>query len=166
MNVLDSMELSDIPIPSPSSFVKRDEKSKKMILIASRDLEREELDLLLFYGKILVYDDCHINIPLEQIVTHDIQYILFDVRKKSHRMGLASETSDQFHRVAIGHKWQEMDDFVDDANCENFISSLPPKQAFKKDFDKLLLEKKIRKPSCMKNTFRVIFRAMGGWQKD
>lgn len=166
MNVLDSMELSDIPVPSPSDFRKKEETPKKMILIASRDLEHEELELLLFYGKVLIYDDCHINIPLHQLVTNDIQYILFDVRQKSHRMALSAEQSDQFHRIAIVHKWQEMDDFIDDANCENCLSSFPPKQAFKKDFDKLLLEKKIRKPSCLKNVFRVFFRAMGGWQKD
>ena len=38
MNVLDSMELSDIPVPSQSDFRKREEHPKKMILIEYRDL--------------------------------------------------------------------------------------------------------------------------------
>jgi hypothetical protein len=71
-----------------------------------------------------------------------------------------------FHIIAIVHKWEEMDDFIDDSNCENCLSSLPSKQAFKKDFDRLLLEKKIREPSCAKSMIRIFHKAINGWQKD
>ena len=47
--------------------------------------------------------------------------------------------------LKLSKKWQELDDFIDDANCENCITSFPPKQAFKRDFDKLLLERSGRK---------------------
>jgi hypothetical protein len=175
MNVLDSMELPDITPRNPQqplltnrsiSNMSNSSQNVKFMLICSRDIEQEELDLLQFYSKVLVYDDCHINIPLDQLVNESISYVIFDVRKKSHRMAISKEMSENFHVVAIIHKWQEMDDFIDDANCENCLASFPPKQAFKRDFDKLLLERKIRKPSCMKNIFRVFFKAIGGWQKE
>lgn len=161
MNVLDNIDINQIGKGNVLP-----EKEVKFMLICSRDLEEEELDLLHGYGKILVYDECHVNISLDQL-TADIQYIIFDVRKKSHRMAISKEMNNQiYHIVAVIHKWQELDDFIDDANCENCITSFPPKQAFKKDFDKLLLEKKIRKPSCSKNIFRVCFKAINGWQKE
>jgi hypothetical protein len=130
---------------------------EKFLFVCSRDLDQDEMDLLSSYGKILTYDDCMLNIPLDVLVSQDnISYILFDVRKKSHRMTISKEASnDGFHVVAIINKWESQDDFVEDANCENCISKLPPKQAFKRDFDRLLLEKKIRKPSCLKSCMRV-----------
>lgn len=145
------------------------EKGLRFILVCSRDLEKEELDLFKLYGKVLEYDDCYINIPLEKLIKNDpsIYYIAFDIRQKNHRASLSKELhNNMFHIIAIVHKWEEMDDFIDDANCENCLSSLPVKQAFKKDFDRLLLEKKIREPSCLKNMFRIAHKALNGWQKD
>lgn len=180
MNVLDNINVSDLPQPSsiplqPLINQRLHPSSSGLnivdtvyILVCSRDLDSKELELLQTYGKILKYDDCHINIPLEQLIaSENPSYIIFDVRVKYHRMAMAKETNNQnFHIVAIIHKWEEMDDFIDDAGCENALSSLPPKQAFKKDFDKLLLEKKIRKPSCFKNIIRILFKTIGGWQKQ
>jgi len=178
MNVLDNINVSDLPpsIPLQPLMNQRLNASSSglhlvepiYVIVCSRDLEEEELELLKTYGKILKYDDCHINIPLEQLIASDnVSYIIFDVRIKSHRMAMAKETTNHhFHVIAIIHKWEEMDDFIDDANCENALCSFPPKQAFKKDFDKLLLEKKIRKPSCFKNVIRIFFRTIGGWQKQ
>lgn len=174
MNVLDNINVSDMnPQPllnqrlsSSSSGVNIAET--RFIIVCSRDITEDELDILKSYGKILQYDNCHVNIPLDQLISSEnASYILFDVRIKSHRMAISKETNNPlFHIIAIIHKWEEMDDFIDDANCENALSSFPPKQAFKKDFDKLLLEKKIRKPSCFKNVIRIIFRTIGGWQKQ
>ena len=145
------------------------DKGLRFILVCSRDLDQEELELFRLYGKVLEYDDCYINIPLEKLVKNDpsIYYIAFDIRKKNHRSSLSKELhNNMFHIIAIIHKWEEMDDFIDDANCENCLSSLPLKQAFKRDFDRLLLEKKIREPSCLKNMFRIVHRGINGWQKD
>jgi hypothetical protein len=152
--------------------IKKEEKpaypnEKIFILVCSRDLSDEEMDLLTMYGKVLVYDDCHINLPLDQLVESiRPSYIVFDIRLKPHRMALSKEMSGNYHIIAIVNSWEKEDDFIDDAKCENCLSSLPLKQAFKKDFDKLLVEKKIRKPSCMKNILRMFFKIAGGWQKN
>ena len=170
MNVLDNMVVPDIQVPLPSSVSRQmsSDSGDKFLFVCSRDLEAEEMDLLSSYGKVLAYDDCMINIPLDQLVAQgSVSYVLFDVRKKSHRLALSKEAgNDNFHLVALINKWEQFDDFVDDANCENCLSSLPIKQAFKRDFDRLLLEKKIRKPSCLKNIGRTFLKALGGWAKE
>lgn len=184
MNVLDNMVVPDVPLPEvinanahpvhgkqSSSYQPhfQTEDSEKFLLVCSRDLEPEEIALLELYGKVLRYDDCHVNIPLDQLIDQGtpVSYIIFDVRLKSHRMALAKESGDEsFHLIAIIHKWEQFDDFIDDANCENCLTSLPAKQAFKKDFDKLLLEKKIRSPSCMKSVMRTFLKVLGGWAKE
>ena len=169
MNVLDNMVVPDIPVPSgisqPAAAAGQDNEDK-FLIVCSRDLDEEEMELLTSYGKVLRYDECHLNIPLSQLVS-DVSYVVFDVRQKSHRLALAKESgNEQFHLIALIHKWEQFDDFVDDANCENCLSSLPTKQAFKRDFDRLLLEKKIRKPSCIKSVLRTFLKVLGGWQKD
>jgi hypothetical protein len=141
------------------------------LLVASRDLDEEEHSLLNLYGKVLKYDNCHVNIPLDQLIKQNhANYVIFDVRDKNHRMAISKASvhhdNPHVHIIAVVSSWEKLDDFVDDAGCENCLSSLPPKQAFKKDFDTLLLEKKIRKPSCVKNILRLILKAWGGWGKD
>jgi hypothetical protein len=141
------------------------------LLVASRDLDEEEHDLLNLYGKVLKYDNCHVNIPLDQLIKQNhANYVIFDVRDKNHRMAISKASvhhdNPHVHIIAVVSTWEKLDDFVDDAGCENCLSSLPPKQAFKKDFDTLLLEKKIRKPSCIKNVLRLILKAWGGWAKE
>lgn len=143
---------------------------KLFLIVASRDLESDELDLLKLYGKVLEYDNCHINIPLFDLIRqNDANYVLFDIRNKEHRMAISKALSEcdknNAHIVAIVHSWEKLDDFIDDSKCENCMSSLPPKQAFKNDFDTLLLEKKIRQPSVAKNFLRILYKVFSGWSK-
>jgi hypothetical protein len=193
MNVLDNMNLPDVIVPQQvqvSSALKNlennqehhenrdhkeqeksDSKSPVFLLVCSRDLEEEELNLLKLYGKVLAYDNCHVNIPLDQLISqNNANYVIFDVREKTHRMAISKAADitshSNVHTVAVVHSWEKLDDFVDDAGCENCLSSLPPKQAFKKDFDTLLLEKKIRSPSCVKNMLRLVLKALNGWGKE
>jgi hypothetical protein len=141
------------------------------LIVASRDLEDEEVDLLNLYGKVLQYDSCHVNIPLDQLIRqNNANYLVFDVREKNHRMAISKSSvqhdNEHVHVIALVHSWEKLDDFIDDAGCENCLSSLPPKQAFRSDFNTLLLEKKIRKPSCAKDVLRLVLKAWNGWAKD
>lgn len=146
---------------------------KLFLIVASRDLEREELDLLELYGKVLKYDNCHINIPLFDLIReNDAAYVIFDIRNKEHRIAISkalsyckNNNSDNSHIIALVHSWEKLDDFIDDARCENCMSSLPPKQLCKSDFDILLLEKKIRQPSMKKNFFRFLSKVFSGFSK-
>jgi len=141
------------------------------LMVASRDVAEEERELLQLYGKVLDYDNCHVNIPLDQLINqNNADYVVFDVRDKQHRMAISKASvqheNPNVHVVALVNAWEKEDDFVDDANCENCLSSLPPKQAFKRDFDTLLLQKKIRQPSCTKNVLRLLAKALGGCAKE
>jgi hypothetical protein len=141
------------------------------LMVASRDVLEEERELLQLYGKVLDYDNCHVNIPLDQLISqNNADYVVFDVRDKQHRMAISKATvqheNPNVHVIALVNAWEKEDDFVDDANCENCLSSLPPKQAFKRDFDTLLLQKKIRQPSCAKNVLRLLAKALGGCAKE
>jgi len=194
MNVLDNMNLPDVIVPQQvqvSSALANNNVNKAnnakldvsvraplanasspvFLLVCSRGLDEDEVDLLKLYGKVLAYDSCHVNIPLDQLISqNNADYVTFDVTDKNHRMAIAKAaditSNPDVHVIAVAHSWEKLDDFVDDAGCENCISSLPPKQAFKKDFDTLLLQKKIRQPSCAKNVLRLLSKAWGGWQKD
>ncbi len=193
MNVLDNMNLPDVIVPQQvqvsvlannhanhnNNVNNAVHEHKELasadhpvfLLVCSRDLEEEELELLRLYGKVLAYDNCHVNIPLDQLISqNNANYVTFDVRDKNHRMAISKAaditSNPHVHTVALVHSWEKLDDFVDDAGCENCLANLPPKQAFKKDFDTLLLEKKIRKPSCAKNLLRIVLKAWGGWAKD
>lgn len=199
MNVLDNMNLPDVIVPSQvqvsvasaNSLANNaqshahahahvhDNKEEEPIatadnpvflIVASRDLEEEELALLNLYGKVLEYDSCHVNIPLDQLIKqNNANYLVFDVRDKNHRMAISKSSVQRdinVHVIALVSSWEKLDDFIDDAGCENCLATLPPKQAFKKDFNTLLLEKKIRKPSCAKNCLRLVLKAWGGWGKD
>jgi hypothetical protein len=141
------------------------------LMVSSRDLSEEEMELLKLYGKVLEYDNCHVNIPLDKLIDqNNADYVIFDVRNKQHRMAISKATvhheNPNVHVIAVVSQWEKEDDFVDDANCENCLASLPPKQAFKKDFDTLLLQKKIRQPSCVKSVIRVIAKTLGGCAKE
>jgi hypothetical protein len=142
---------------------------KLFLIVCSRDVDNDELNLLKLYGKVLQYDDCHINIPLfELIKQNESNYVLFDIRNKEHRMAISKAISNfnenNVHLVGLVRCWEKLDDFIDDSKCENCMSHLPPKQAFKYDFDTLLLEKKIREPSMAKNIMRLVSSFFNGFR--
>jgi len=186
MNVLDNMPMPEVVAPKLQSVSNvnnvnnenanvnnSNSNSNKQIflLVSSRDLEEEERELLQLYGKVLDYDNCHVNIPLDQLISqNNADYVVFDVRNKQHRMAISKASvqhdNPNVHVVALVNAWEKEEDFVDDANCENCLASLPPKQAFKRDFDTLLLQKKIRQPSCAKSLLRLLSKALGGCAKE
>jgi hypothetical protein len=69
----------------------------------------------------------------------------------------------QYHTIILSKKWQSEDDFIGDVQAENVLRSLPPRQAFKPDFDKLLLSTKIRSPSCAKSFLRLFLKVLTGY---
>lgn len=188
MNVLDNMPMPDVVVrqqPAQASLASANNvnnvnnvqshqpvgEKQTFLMVSSRDVTEEERELLQLYGKVLDYDNCHVNIPLDQLINQNsADYVVFDVRDKQHRMAISKASvqhdNPNVHVIALVNAWEKEDDFVDDANCENCLSSLPPKQAFKRDFDTLLLQKKIRQPSCTKNLLRLLAKALGGCAKE
>ena len=135
-------------------------QEKQFILVFESKHKPEDVSLLSSYGKVLEWDASYVNIPLNQ---HPFDYLLVDITDKQHRNLLMKEDLNQYNVVVICSWWNEEDDFVDDVKCQNILHSLPQKQAFKADFDQLLLSKKIRKPNCGKTILRVLKKALNAW---
>jgi hypothetical protein len=104
-----------------------------------------------------------VNIPLAQ---HSFDYAVFNLHEKVHRDTLAKEDLTKYHVVCIVGRFDTHDDFSDDVNAVNCVRTFPQKQAFKSEFDRLLLNKKIRSPSILKSIWRFLCFLQGGLAKE
>lgn len=134
--------------------------NQAFILAISRDLSDEEMELLKEYGKVVVFDaKVYTNIPIESV---DFDYLVIDIRQSDDRHYLQRvnvQTLEKYNYVSICHSVQKNEDFHEEMGVDNVLTKLPPKQAFKNDFDRMMLQKKISKPnasiSCIKSVFRL-----------
>lgn len=141
------LDVSDVKEVEPS-----DDK-KPFILACSRPLKPEETELLKSYGQVLIFHDSFRNIPLSQ---HQFDYGVFDLMEKVHRDTLAKEDLTKYHVVCIVGTLDTYDDFASDLCAVNCVRTFPARQAFKSEFDRLLLAKKVRKPSTLKSFVRFL----------
>jgi len=150
---------SELIVPLPSS-------TEKIIITCTKDLSKEELELLKDYGKVILFDSkVYANVPIESL---DFAYMILDIRKREDRyyfQQIGPTFLQQAHVVSVCHSFEKFEDFHEELGVENIINKLPEKQAFKADFDRVLLQKKISKPrpaySCIKSLFRVV---KGDWK--
>jgi len=138
-------------------------ENKSFLLVCSRDLEATEMDILQSYGKVLTWRPSYMNIPLAQ---HEFDYCILDARRKEDRSLLAANPLDPYHVVVITHKYLALDDLAHDVHAENIISKLPAHQAFKATFDRLLISKKVRSPSCAKSVIRFLLSLANGFPES
>lgn len=140
------LDISDVKEVEPSD-------KKPFILACSRSLKPEEVELLKSYGHLLIFHDSFRNIPLSQ---HQFDYAVFDLMEKVHRDTLAKEDLTKYHVVCIVGTLDTYDDFASDLCAVNCVRTFPARQAFKSEFDRLLLAKKVRKPSMLKSAVRFL----------
>jgi len=138
-------------------------QEKPFILACSRELKPEELDLLKEYGKVLIFHQSYINIPLSQ---HQFDYAIFNLHEKVHRDTLAKEDLTKYNVVCIVGLMDSHDDFSEDIHAVNCVRTIPQKQAFKSEFDRLLLNKKVRAPSLLKSVWRFLCFLQGGLVRE
>jgi hypothetical protein len=128
---------------------------KHFLIVYSRDVEEHEIQLLKEYGNVLIYDDCHVNIPLDRLVSEfQPHYLLFDVREKNHRIVLTKEFREKFHILALIEWYELLSDFIDDINAAKVIKQFPERQSSRERFDRLIFYNKIREPSLTKTIFQ------------
>jgi hypothetical protein len=139
--------------PSDVKEIVLDKNEKPFILACSRPLKPEELELLKSYGKVLVFHESFRNIPL---ASHQFNYGVFDLMEKVHRDTLAKEDLSKYNVVCVIGLLDGYDDFPEDINAVNCVRTFPARQAFKSEFDRLLVQKKIRKPSVLKTFLRFL----------
>lgn len=153
--VIGKPKASDVAPPAPAD-------DKKFLLVCSRKLKADEVAVLESYGKVLVYRDSYQNIPLEKLLA-DAAYCVLDIHQKSHRVLLGKEDLTPYHVVAVIHAYDSEDDWMEEIGAENVVKGLPDHQAFAADFNRLLVTKKVPKPSCAKSVFRILFKVLRGW---
>jgi len=136
------------------------------ILLITRDLDDDDISLLKEYGRVIKFEyKVYNNIPIQSLV---FDYFIIDIRESEDRhyfQQIEKIYVDKYNIVSICHSFQRYDDYHEEVGVDNIITKLPSKQAFKQDFDRLLLQKKITKPrvflSCIKSAYRLF---QGDWK--
>jgi hypothetical protein len=125
----------------------------RMVICISKDIDELEEKILVDYGKVIRYEhDLHNNIDCDTLT---FDYLIIDLRKKNDRYFYMKEIlnkKDKYNVILYNYCFEE-----NDFNCDNQINSFPKKQATKKDFDALLLIKRIRQPRAWVDFFRKCF---------
>lgn len=135
-------------------------ESEAFVIVCSRDLSEEELSLLKEYGRVVLFDSkVYANIPIQSL---DFDYLVIDLRKSEDRnylQQISVPVLEKYNLISVCHSMQKNEDYHQELGVDNVLTKLPLKQAFKQDFDRLLLKKKISKPnagaSCIKSVFRL-----------
>jgi len=137
-----------------------------IIITCSKDISINEINLLKEYGKVIIFDSkVFQNVPIN---TLEYDYFILDIRKKEDRLyfqQIEPSILNNINVVSLCHSFEKFEEFHNELGVKNVITKLPEKQAFKEDFDKNLLLKKISKPnavySCIKSLYRVV---KGDWK--
>ena len=153
-----TVDISDV---KSNSILEKDEKP--FLLACSRDVSQVEIDLLKLYGTLLRWDESFRNIPLN---SHKFDYCLFNLRLKTHRDAIMKEDISKYNVVCIVGILDVFDDFVEDIQALNCVRTFPARQAFKNDFNRLLLTAKVKAPSCTKSLLRFLQKLWGGWPRE
>jgi hypothetical protein len=135
-------------------------EAQAFIIVISRDLSEEESTLLRHYGKVVEFDfKVYTNIPLQSI---QFDYFILDLRRSEDRHFLQQipvNVLEQYNLISVCHSIQKGELYHEEIGVDNVLSKLPPQQAFKQEFDRMLMQKKISKPnagtSCIKSVFRL-----------
>lgn len=129
------------------------------LLVHTKDFSEEDLVLLREYGRVIVFDPkVYLNVPVQSL---KFDYMLIDLRTREGRhyvQQIIQSEADRYNIVSVCHSFEKSDDYHQEIGVDNIITKLPDQQAFKEDFDLLLLKKKISKPnaafSCIKSVLR------------
>ena len=131
-NVLETQPESKQLIDDPSV--------KKFVLVITKDLTEDEIELFQSYGRFVSYKhDLHTNIDL---FTIDFSYFVIDLREKNDVLYLQKfilPKINQVHFILYRHRFQN-DNGV---SYSNQLTNIPPIQVNKEIFDQLLLQKEI-----------------------
>ena len=143
----------------------RDDPAERFIIVHSKDVEEENIALLKEYGKVILFDPLvYMNIP---ILSLEFDYLLLDIRRREDRYYFQQmeEYLIRYNIISYCYSIEKFEDIHEEIHSVNIMVKFPPKQAFKHDFDRLLLQKKISKPkpalSCFKSALRMF---KGDWK--
>jgi hypothetical protein len=135
---------------------------RQHIIVHSRDLTQEEIDLFRGYGTTLIWTPAYQNIPIAKL---KFNYLLVDIRQKEARVLMMVNHTEPYHVIGVCSRWETLDDWSGQLAVENLLKSLPAKSPFKGDWDALLSCQKVNAPSCTKAVIRLLLDIVSGISK-
>ena len=138
----------------------------QFLILHSKDMEQTDIDLLKDYGRVILFENkVYQHIPIH---TLDFDYMLLDLRRKEDRQYfqfIDEAFLNKCNVVSYCYSIEKEEDFHSEIGVDNILTKFPERQAFKHDFDRLLLLKKLSKPkvwlSCFKSALRLV---RGDWK--
>lgn len=151
-----------VPLPPVIQRAEREEEpaqpaaqpahGKKLLIVHSKDISSEERKIFAFWGKVAVWDDRYINIPLERLPESD--YIFMDMRLKSARVAIGSADLSKYAVVSYVPWYHKGEKFISQLESVA-LTKFPLRATSKEDFETQLLSEKVEAPS--------IARTFIGW---
>jgi hypothetical protein len=132
--------------------IERKEEPKRVILCVTRDISKEDHDMLSEYGKVLSYNhDLHNNLDCD---VFEWAYLIIDLRKSEDRYYYLKVIQPKRERYLVGvyHFVFEDEDYIE--GDPNYFTSFPKKQATREIFNNLLLHSRIKKPRPAVSLFK------------
>lgn len=128
-------------------------KDKRFIIVCSRDLKEEDLDIFRSHGKVQVWREALVNMDFSAL---EFDFLIIDLRSKNARLTLSRQDLKQYNVVAYVFAIQkDTDDFIDELGAVA-ISSIPKSGVNMRDFCAQLLNSKITSPSLVKSFLRLV----------
>ena len=138
--------------PSQPALVIPDEPdAKKIVILVTRDISKDDKKLLSTYGVVKEYDkSVYLNLSLQQI---DFDYLIVDLREAGDRLFYQKsiQGSTDYHQVIYKWDWEEVAIPV-----ESSFSSFPTVQASKREYDRLLYIPPIQAPTPCLSLLKVL----------
>jgi hypothetical protein len=129
---------------------------KRVIIATTRDIDDDDTAVLKDYGKVLSYNhDLHNNLDCDAF---EWSYLIIDLRNSEDRyyyMKTIQPKKDKYS-VVLYHYGFENEELME---VDNDFNKFPAKQAIQKDFNNLLLLKRIVKPRWYASLFKCILKS-------
>ena len=124
-------------------------ESNKIIICLYKTLSSDESFLLKKYGKVIEIDSSYLNIDCSLL---SFDYLVIDFRVIHYRVYFQKYVMNQnsYHLLLYRHSYETNNGIP----FHNELCELPPEQALKIDFDKLLFMEPLPSPKCYISLFR------------
>ena len=126
------------------------DQKKRFIIGLYKDMTKEDKKLLKEYGKVLEFDQAYKQIKCMDL---DFEYFLLDFRKEEDFLyyNIHIRGNEHYYYVVLYRHGYENNNGL---SFHNELDTLPPRQVYKKIYDKLLLQEKIYAPRWYISLFR------------
>ncbi len=162
------LEVNEEKSSAPIEFIVPDPKpeKEKFMFILTKDFDKEDIELLKEYGRVIIFNyKVYVNVPIDKL---DFDYLILDIREREDRYYLQQldpRLLESIHMISFCHSYEKFEEYHDEIGVKNIISKLPEKHAFKEEFNRLLLLKKIGKPRAMLSCYKSLLRLVkGNWK--